>query len=192
MTDAGTNMGTNSHPTNDPTYDPNTGKHKWAKSTSSQYTTPAAAALLAGLTDLHIDLPDKPRKSNTYTADADDWEPLPRVRIFDPACGSGTLLLAQAEQLRIRYGDQIRILVYGCDVNPDAVHAARVKLNYAKCNIEMVDIRLLSYGPQPDGSVRLGALDMITDTTTDESWPWGVPAEATEDTRPATRQETLI
>lgn len=182
--------GTNSHPTNDPTYNPDTGKHEWAKSTSSQYTTPAAAALLAGLTDLHIDLPDTPRKSNTYTADADDWEPLPRVRIFDPACGSGTLLLAQAEQLRVRYGDQIRILVYGCDVNPQAVAAARLKLTHAACNIELVDIRLLPYGRQPDGTVRLGALDMITDETTDESWPWGVQDD--KPSRPQARQETLI
>ena len=144
-------------------YDPETGDCEDRKATSSNYTTPAAAALLSAL-----------------CFGQDDDVRGRRVRIADFACGSGILLKQAMDDARAR--GAARVEVYGADINPEAVAAARERCKGA----DKMDIRLMPFGLQPDGTVAAGSLELIRgprgEDMDDEDWPFGPPAA---------RQETL-
>ena len=131
-------------------YDPETGDHEHRKSSGSYYTTPGAAALLSALA-----LGPSPDNSECRGRTA---------RICDPACGSGIILEAAAKQARAN--GAARIELYGADINADAVGACRRRLEGLA---DVIDIRLMPFGPQPDGSVRLGSLELMRDGS---GWPW--------------------
>ena len=67
--------------------------------------------------------------------------------VVDPSCGDGELLVAA----RRRWPDTF---LMGWDIDRRAVESARLRLPEAHLTV-------LPYGPQPDGTVRLGALDVL-------------------------------
>ena len=142
------------------------------------YTLPASAALLARLAVAKL---NAPVGANNYSplhctneqpfnwADADT---IARLRISDFACGTGALLSAVYEQIAARHeragGDSAALhqammeeVLYGCDVMPSAAHITSATLSGAQPTVGYGKSRIytMPYGRQPDGSVKIGALE---------------------------------
>jgi hypothetical protein len=129
------------------------------------YTTPAAAALLAGLA---IRLENPPGESWANSADVSS------LRIADFACGTGTLLsmayhrISQLHELAGGNAEAIhpkmmaKSLV-GCDVLPAATHLTAAMLSGAHPTVtyEQSSILTVAYGKQPDGAIALGSLALL-------------------------------
>ena len=137
-------------------YNPETGDHPNRKSDASFYTLPSTAALLSALA-IHDQNPEANPRGRT-------------ARICDPACGSGILLESAA--IRAKELGAARIELYGADINPEAIEAARRRLE-GKC--DHLDLRIMPMGPQPDGNVKCGSLELIIQ----DDWPW--PAQLKQD-----------
>ena len=110
-------------------------------------------------------------------------EAVSRLRIMDPACGTGTLLMAALHVIKKRVeeagsddddgdgqddSDKLhRLLVEnvlcGLDVNRTAVQlaACNLTLGAPTVNYRRMNLLTLKHGPQPDGSVRAGSLDIL-------------------------------
>ena len=137
---------------------------------ATNYTTIPAAVLLAGLT-----FDDK----HSLWADIDWTSPadLGKLRIVDPACGTGTLLMAalqEALKLQRRAGsspesqrEAIRILleraIHGYDVVPAAVHLTAATLSMAETR-QVIGNMPLFWMPHDmhEGCARLGSLDFLS------------------------------
>lgn len=133
---------------------------------ATNYTTIPAAMLLAGLA--FDDRVPKWREVN--------WPQVGRhnLRVVDPACGSGTLLMAAVQEIRKRFrragaanlSDATRDLleesVHGYDVVPAAVHLTAATLSMAETSqvIHDMPICLMPHGVV-NGVARLGALDFL-------------------------------
>ena len=132
-----------------------------ARFDGSFYTSTAAATLLASLALREED------------ADWADAKSIGKLRIVDPSCGTGTLLMAAAERARDlsnRAGgakDMEKILIekmlYGYDTNLTATHLAATTLgllspgtNFARMNIERTFL-----GVDESGQASLGSLEFI-------------------------------
>lgn len=92
-----------------------------AKHDGSYYTSVPAAILLVGLAiRKRSDIPDT----------------LEEMRVMDPACGTGTLLMATAERvddvMRYEYDSKVMIenVMYGMDINVTALHLAATTLGF--------------------------------------------------------------
>ena len=130
------------------------------------YTTIPAATLLAGLA-----FDDRIPKWRDYPWDTPEDLPL---RIVDPACGSGTLLMAAVHEVRKRFrrvgvGDisaatraLLEDAVHGYDIMPAAVHLTSAALSMAETSklIQDMSISLMPHGVV-EGVPRLGALDFL-------------------------------
>jgi len=141
-----------------------------ARHDGSYYTTAAAATLLAGLAirDDHVDW-----------ADPDEAV---RLRVCDPACGSGTLLLSAVERIErlcadarrerngdgddrlLRLAEMIEQSIWGYDINATAIHLAATTLGLAAPDVSFRQMRLFTsqFGRAPDGSIHMGSLDLLT------------------------------
>ena len=133
---------------------------------ATNYTTIPAAILLAGLA-----FDDRIPKWRDYAWDRAEKLPL---RIVDPACGSGTLLMAAIQEVRKRFrraevadiSDATRALlgesVHGYDVVPAAVHLTAATLSMAETRqvIHDMPICLMPHGVV-EGVPRLGTLDFL-------------------------------
>ena len=134
------------------------------KTLAAYYTSNASATLLAGVMfDSSLRLPKNALES------AEEFK---QVTIMDPACGTGTLLLAAAQRLRelsaIGDNDFHRILVEnvikGMDVLDVGVVMAATSLGmmaptvqFRHCGIRAVDIRVT----RPDRRAVLGSLEWL-------------------------------
>ncbi len=132
------------------------------------YTKPASAALLASLAVTEDSL-----------LSCDDWsnpEAVKSLRVADFACGTGTLLTAayqRVSQLHELYGgnaaaihaDMIENAILGCDILPAAAHLTASMLSGAHPTVQCQGGRIftLRYGRQEDGTVALGAIDLLRD-----------------------------
>lgn len=132
------------------------------------YTKPASAALLASLAVTEDSL-----------LSCDDWsnpEAVKSLRVADFACGTGTLLTAayqRVSQLHELYGgnaaaihaDMIENAILGCDILPAAAHLTASMLSGAHPTVQYQGGRIftLRYGRQEDGTVALGAIDLLRD-----------------------------
>ena len=130
------------------------------------YTTPASAALLAGLAV----------NEDTLLSNGDWSNPdaVAALRIADFACGTGTLLstvyqrISQIHELHGGNTEAIhpqmmaRALV-GCDILPAAAHLTATALAgaYPKVQYEESAIFTAPYGVQADGEVKLGSIDLL-------------------------------
>ena len=132
------------------------------------YTKPASAALLVGLAV---------NEENLLGADGwADPDRVKRLRIADFACGTGTLLSAayqRISQLHELHGgnsaaihaDMIENAILGCDILPAAAHLTASMLSGAHPTVQYQGGRIftLRYGRQEDGTVSLGAIDLLRD-----------------------------
>jgi len=133
---------------------------------AAYYTTPASAALMAGLVLPQTDtLP-----GGSWGTDAS----LTSLRIADFACGTGTLLstvyqrLGQIHELhggnsKAVHSDMMGKALVGCDVLPAAAHLTASMLSGAHPAIVYKNshIMTLAYGKQPDGGIALGSIDLL-------------------------------
>ena len=138
---------------------------------ATNYTTVSAAILLAGLAfdDKH------PLWRNVNFADP---EFLKKLKIVDPACGSGTLLMAATQEIskRIRRDSESETFhtkvmlensLYGFDVVPAAIHLASSTLSMAETSqlISNMNLWRMHHGILNDVP-RLGSLDMLNTSVT--------------------------
>jgi len=149
-----------------------------ARYDGSFYTTTAAATLLANL---------------AIREDMIDWSDsaaIARLRITDPACGTGTLLMAAAERIRdltsaVDNADEVsRLLIEnvltGYDVNLTATHLAATTLGLLSptTTFENMKIYRALLGVDENNEAKLGSLEFL-DTGVDGQprllpWPTGV------------------
>lgn len=123
--------------------------------------------------------------------DWSDAEEVSGLRIMDPACGTGTLLMAALHVTKKRVeeagadddngdgqydSDKLhRLLVEnvlcGLDVNRTAVQLAACNLTLGAPTVDYRRMNLLTlkHGPQPDGNVRAGSLDILVTSDREDS-----------------------
>ena len=127
------------------------------------YTLPASAALLARLAVAKL-----------QGVDWSDAEAIGKLRIADFACGTGALLSAVYEQIAAKHeragGDPAALhrammedVLYGCDVMPSAIHITGSTLSGVEPGEAFGSSRLytMPYGRQPDGTVKIGSLELL-------------------------------
>ena len=136
-----------------------------AKSDGAFYTNNISALMLARL---------------ALSEDFVDWsneEAVGRLRIMDPACGTGTLLMGALQT--IKTGGRHRELdenaktelhrrlvedsLCGLDINRHGVQLAACNLTLGAPTVDYARMNLMTmrHGPQPDGSVAAGSLEML-------------------------------
>ena len=137
-----------------------------AESDGAFYTNNISALMLAGLA-LSPDL-----------VDWGDWKQATALRILDPACGTGTLLMAALktikermaaakpmtpEQVRSAHKALVEQSIRGLDINYQATQlaASNLTLGAPTVDYEAMHIHTMRHGPQPDGSVALGSLELL-------------------------------
>ena len=144
-----------------------------ARYDGSFYTTTAAATLLASL---------------SITDDVCDWnnaEAVANLRIVDPACGTGTLLMASAERIlqlspQTRDDDRssralIERVLSGYDVNITATHMAATTLGLLSPTTRFRNMKIgrALLGVDDEGEAFLGSLDILDGRAKMLSWPNG-------------------
>ena len=137
---------------------------------ATNYTTIPAAIMLAGLA---FD-----ERSRCWSSlDFADPEVVSGLRIVDPACGSGTLLMAAAQEI-LKHGrraeagtagerEVVRSILenalYGFDVVPAAIHLAASTLCMAETRQVIREMNLWRVRHDAaDGMPRLGSLDFLS------------------------------
>ncbi len=110
-----------------------------------------------------------------------DWsdpEALENLRIIDPACGTGTLLMAALHVIKARAREAQRLdddgvaalhrqlvenSLCGLDINRHAVQLAACNLTLGAPTVDYRRMNLLTLrnGPQPNGDVRSGSLEIL-------------------------------
>lgn len=135
---------------------------------ATNYTTVSAAVLLAGLAF-------DSRHPCWREIDWSSLDDLEKLRIVDPACGTGTLLMAAVQEIlkqhRRASGDDsartaIRPLlehaIHGYDALPVAVHLTAATLSMAETGQMITNMQLykMPYDVR-DGIPRLGSLDLL-------------------------------
>ena len=133
---------------------------------AAYYTTPAAAALLVGLSIT----PEKTPGGGVWSS-ADD---VTALRTADFACGTGTLLstayqrISQLHELAGGNSEELHPemmanALIGCDVLPAAAHLTASMLAGAHPTVkyEQSSILTVAYGKQPDGAIAIGSLDLL-------------------------------
>ena len=145
-----------------------------AKHDGSYYTSTSTSVLLAELA-----MPPDWSCIKERWADADR---LVNLKICDPSCGTGTLLMATARTLEQRFrqagGDEedlpalhlglIEDVLYGLDINQHAIHLAASMLTLSAPGIDYNRMHLYSmqHGVNANGEVRAGSLDILVDDAT--------------------------
>ena len=140
-----------------------------ARYDGSFYTSTSAAVLLA---ELAMPLNWLPSQS--------DWADVDRLsclKICDPACGTGTLLMAAARTIQERYraaggnADNFEALhlaliedtLHGLDINRHAIHLAACMLTVSapKIDYNRMNLYNMQHGVNSKGEVRAGSLDLL-------------------------------
>ena len=127
-----------------------------AQHDGSFYTSVPAATLLAGITI---------RDNNDIPDDIKD------MKIIDPACGTGTLLMAAGERIKDLMGDKydskimIEKVLSGIDINVIALHMAATTLGLLSptTKFKYMDIRKAPFGKTDDGKYAAGSLELYSD-----------------------------
>ena len=145
-----------------------------AKSEGAFYTKNLSALMLARLA------------LGEESVDWSDPEAVANLRIIDPACGTGTLLMAALHVIKARVrkaqrlGDDdvaalhrqlVEDALCGLDINRHAVQLAACNLTLGAPTVDFRRMNLLTLrnGPSEDGEVRSGSLEVLT--TVDEDDP---------------------
>ena len=125
-----------------------------SKNDGSFYTSTAAATLLA---ELAIE----------YQQSCD----LTSLKLLDPACGTGTLLMAASERIHKLCGSKmshtsktlVEDVLHGWDVNITAAHMAATTLGLMspEVSFDKMNIHLLTLGFDAQGNARTGSLELM-------------------------------
>ena len=116
-------------------------------------------------------------------ADWSDSEQIAHLRIMDPACGTGTLLMAALRVLKQRVHDAgrhadgagagsddsglhkavVENVLHGLDINSPAIQfaASNFTLGAPTVDYRKMNLFTLRHGPQPDGSMMAGTLEVL-------------------------------
>ncbi|MCY4456345.1 MAG: hypothetical protein OXB90_00165 [Acidimicrobiaceae bacterium] len=127
-----------------------------ARYDGSYYTSTSAAILLAGLAIRRADVPKN----------------LAEFSLIDPACGTGTLLMAAAERIRdLRPANKSRAdattliedVITGLDVNMTACHMAATTLGLLSpsTTFRHMNIRLMPLGVDKRDNAKVGSLELL-------------------------------
>ena len=159
-----------------------------ARYDGSFYTTTAGATLLATL---------------AIREDFCDWtdaEAIAHLRITDPACGTGTLLMAAAERIRdLTSGARddetisralIESVLTGYDVNLTATHMAATTLGLLSPTTSFREIKIgrALLGVQ-EGKAFLGSLEFLSRESFPQMMPWPTGVEQIETEQEITKAE---
>ncbi len=141
-----------------------------AKSDGAFYTNNLSAMMLARL---------------AFTPDMIDWsdpEAVAKLRIIDPACGTGTLLMATLQNIKARVaaskagadngiGEEhnalhkllVEDVLCGLDINQHGVQLAACNMTLGAPTVDYARMNLatMPHGPQADGSTKAGSLDIL-------------------------------
>ncbi len=142
-----------------------------AKSDGAFYTNNLSAIMLARL---------------ALSRDMIDWSDLDAVgelRIMDPACGTGSLLMACIQTIKARVADAtgdamskaernslhrriVEDVLCGLDINQHGVQLAACNMTLGAPTVDYKRMNLVTmpHGPQPDGSMKAGSLEILTAT----------------------------
>ncbi len=110
-----------------------------------------------------------------------DWSDpraVERLRIIDPACGTGTLLMAALRTIKARMrendalgeGNDERLhrtlvedVLCGLDINRHGVQLAACNLTLGAPSVDYrrMNLHTMRHGPQDDGTVRAGSLEIL-------------------------------
>lgn len=138
-----------------------------ARYDGSFYTNNVSALLLARLA------------LSEHALDWTDAEQLTRLKIIDPACGTGTLLMAAMHTIRDRHTraadnpdtDLLHLalvedVLYGLDINRHGIQLAACNLTLGNPRVDYSRMNLytMRHGPQPDGMTKAGSLELLATT----------------------------
>lgn len=141
-----------------------------AKYDGSFYTNNVSALLLARLA------------LNEGAADWQDANAIAKLKVVDPACGTGTLLMAAMHTMRDRHQrtaeTEIDLLhlalvedvLYGFDINRHGIQLAACNLTLGNPRVDYSRMNLftMKHGPQDDGTAKAGSLELLA-TARDET-----------------------
>ena len=143
-----------------------------ARYDGSFYTNNVSALLLARL---------------ALTKDFTDWsdeEGLGKLRVIDPACGTGTLLMAAMHTISDRYINaagqdadflhlfMVEDVLHGLDINRHGIQLAACNLTLGNPRVDYTKMNLFTmhHGPQADGKTHIGSLELLA-TAEDDGTP---------------------
>ena len=166
-----------------------------AKNDGAFYTNHIPALMLAGLA------------LSPDTINWSDRDAVKQLRILDPACGTGTLLMAALKTVMDRalasgrfsedeLPDLHRHLVqngiHGFDINYAATQLAASNLTLGAPSVDYnsMGISTMQHGLQPDGSVKLGSIELLLDAANDVQPNIIAHAKQAPLTREVTKRET--
>ena len=138
-----------------------------AKSDGAFYTNNLSAIMLARL---------------ALSGDFVDWaepEAVANMRFIDPACGTGTLLMAALQTIKARVdasremnSDErnslhkrlVEDVLCGLDINQHGIQLAACNMTLGAPTVDYARMNLLTmpHGPQTDGSFKAGSLEILT------------------------------
>ena len=137
-----------------------------AKSDGAFYTNNVSALMLArlALDDDFVDWSDDDAVGN--------------LRIIDPACGTGTLLMAALKTIKDRMAEHgerskddaelmhrtfVEDVLCGLDINRHGVQLAACNLTLGAPTVDYsrMNLHTMKHGPQEDGTVRAGSLEIL-------------------------------
>ena len=134
-----------------------------ARYDGSFYTNNVSALLLARL---------------ALTKDFTDWsdeEGLGKLKVIDPACGTGTLLMAAMHTISDRYINaagqdadflhlfMVEDVLHGLDINRHGIQLAACNLTLGNPRVDYTKMNLFTmhHGPQADGKTHIGSLELL-------------------------------
>ena len=138
-----------------------------AKSDGAFYTNNLSAIMLARL---------------ALTEDSVEWsdpEAVAKLRIIDPACGTGTLLMACLQTIKARVagtrelsGEErnalhkrlVEDVLCGLDINQHGIQLAACNMTLGAPTVDYARMNLVTmpHGPQTDGTPKAGSLEILT------------------------------
>ena len=138
-----------------------------AKSDGAFYTNNLSAIMLARL---------------ALTEDSVDWsdpEAVAKLRIIDPACGTGTLLMACLQTIKARVAGRrelsgeernglhkrlVEDVLCGLDINQHGIQLAACNMTLGAPTVDYARMNLVTmpHGPQTDGTPKAGSLEILT------------------------------
>ena len=138
-----------------------------AKSDGAFYTNNLSAVMLARL---------------AFTEDFIDWSDpvaVAKLRIIDPACGTGTLLMAALQSIKARVSARqdlskdesntlhkqlVEDVLCGLDINQHAIQLAACNMTLGAPTVDYQRMNLVTmpHGPRGDGPPKAGSLEILT------------------------------